>query len=135
VRNAAAEALGLIGDKRAIDALGKLLLRNKSSLAAARALGRFRDPQAIEPLKQVLWLPDIEYNVVPAAAESLGQIRHPDAIAALVQASKLTGYDGVCVRIVLGRITGNSFEQSPEVIDAWWQANREHYYREVPAAK
>jgi HEAT repeat protein len=137
VRSAAAEALGIIGDKRAISPIGKLLLRNdRQASAAAGALGRIRDPQAIEPLKQFLLLPDLDWKVAEAAAQALGQIRHPDAIAALVEASKTQGNQQFTSRFVLSQITGYSFDSRPqEVIDAWWQSNREHYYRQMPELK
>lgn len=138
VRSAAAEAVGLIGEKRAVDALGKLLLRNseKSSRAAATAFGRIRDPGAIEPLKQCLLVPDLPVEVAQAAAQALGQIRHPDSLAALVKASETAGYVGAAARNVLSDVTGTSFQYQPQtVIDAWWQSNRDRYYRQVPEEK
>ncbi len=76
IRYSAAEALGLVGDHRAIAALievaqdRQVLLRR----VAARSLGRLRDSRAITPLVHALRDPDPQVRL--HAVEGLGRLGH-----------------------------------------------------------
>ena len=64
---------------------------------------------------------------VEAGADALAQIRHPDAIAALVK---------VNAGNVLSNLTGQPFGSVPrEVVTAWWEQNRGHYFLPTPENK
>lgn len=83
VRGAAGHALARIGDARAVPALikGLDLLRGDE---AARALGNFKDPRAVEPLLKALENPRFSnYHVV---AEALGKIGDSRAVPGLIGA-------------------------------------------------
>ena len=89
VRSRAAVALGLIG-KPAIHRL-KDVLKNGTVTArcgAAAALGRTKDPEAIEPLINALADPEPEVRV--DAASALAEIGRP-AASSLIQFLKYTG--------------------------------------------
>ncbi|MCB9451581.1 MAG: HEAT repeat domain-containing protein [Anaerolineaceae bacterium] len=84
VRWCAAEALGKIGDSRAVDAL----IQSASDEivyvreAAIKSLGQLQDPRAVDALKQALNDP---YNYICSCAiESLGKIGDLRAIDTLV---------------------------------------------------
>jgi HEAT repeat protein len=93
VRKAAAEALGQIGDPRAVEAL-LASLRNDNwrrvREAAAEALGQIGDARAVEPLLAALR--DADPSIKVAAAEALGQIGDEHAIAPLVLALQDGGW-------------------------------------------
>lgn len=74
VRKGAAEALGQIGDPRAVKRLTAALKDEHSGVrqAAAEALGGIGDARAVEPL--VTALKDKYYPVRKAAAEALGKL-------------------------------------------------------------
>ena len=86
VRQAAAEALGQIGDPRAVEPLiGVLKDENeKVRRATAEALSRIRDPLAVEPLIGVL--KDNDRLVREDAVRALGQIGDPRAVEPLIAA-------------------------------------------------
>ena len=77
VRTAAAEALGKIGDVRAVDPIIAALRDPKWTVSAnaAEALGRIGDPRAVGPLKAAL--KDGSRDVRQAAAVALAQIEKP----------------------------------------------------------
>ena len=77
VRGAAAEALGWIGDKRAVEPLIAALDDKNRGVykAAARALGRIGDARAVKPLVARIWIQ--RKDVHQPAAEALGQIGTP----------------------------------------------------------
>lgn len=84
VGSGAAEALGLIGDERAVGPLLEALADEQDSdlrREAARALGRLGDRRAAEPL--ILALADEDEHVRWAAAGALGEVGYPDALEAL----------------------------------------------------
>jgi HEAT repeat protein len=61
----AAQALGLLGDVRAVEPLIAVLRGNNFSLkcAAAESLGRLKDPRAFEPLSVLLWKGEGELQI------------------------------------------------------------------------
>ena len=71
VRKAAAEALGQIGDPRAVERLATALKDRDGDVgkAAAEALGRIGDPGVVEVLAATL--KDRDWRVREAAAENL----------------------------------------------------------------
>jgi HEAT repeat protein len=83
VRGAAGHALARIGDARAVPALikGLDLLRGDE---AARALGNFKDPRAVEPLLKALRKP--RFGNRHAVAEALGKIGDSRAVPGLIGA-------------------------------------------------
>ena len=85
VRQAAAAALGQIGDARAVESLIAALRDRNSAVrqAAAEALGRIGDTHAVEPL--IAELRDGYSNVRQAAAEALVKIGLP-AVEPLITA-------------------------------------------------
>jgi HEAT repeat protein len=103
-RQAAAVALGRIGDRRATAALVAALQDREIVVAAAGALARIGDAKAFEPL--VALLGDSEAAVRQSAVAALNSIGHPDMprrIAALLRdaepmvresALKVAGYFG-----------------------------------------
>jgi HEAT repeat protein len=87
IREAAAKALGRIGDARAVDALIaalKYISRNVRE-AAAEALGRIGDARAVEPLIEAL--KDREVDVHESAAEALVRLG-ASAVAPLIDLLK-----------------------------------------------
>jgi len=83
LRAMAAEALGHMGDPRALEPLVKALRDEESDVAerAAEALGRLGDPRAFEPLHQ--GLRDARYLVRMYAASALGKLGDRRALEAL----------------------------------------------------
>jgi len=90
ISRAAAEALGKLGDRRAVEplitALGDTRFSSDPDVcqAAARALGQLGDRRAVEPL--ITALGGGSCNVRKIAAEALGQLGDPRAVGPLVKA-------------------------------------------------
>jgi len=86
VREAAAEALGNIGDLQAGDGLLKSIYDTEHfvRLAAIDALGKIRETRAVKPLVRLLKENDPVIRWFCAVA--LGRIAHPDAIPDLILA-------------------------------------------------
>jgi len=86
IRRAAAEALGEIGDARAIEPLIAILKDGNSDIhkAGAEALGKIGDARAVKPL--IAALKSNNGEVRQAAAEALGKIGDACAIDSLVDA-------------------------------------------------
>jgi len=86
VRKAAAEALGKIGDQRAVKPLIEALRDKDSDVrkAAAKALGKIGDQRAVESLIQALRNNDPD--VRKAAAKALGKIGDQRAVKPLIEA-------------------------------------------------
>lgn len=86
VRRRAAEALGKLADRRAVDPLTLALGDSHSGVrhAAAQALGELGDPRALGPL--TLMLKDRDSGVRHAAARALGKLGDPRAVEALIRA-------------------------------------------------
>ena len=78
----AAEALGRISDRRALETLIAKLLDNRVGSLAAKALGQIRDERVVEPLISALrdGSEGVRYNAVKA----LGMIGDPRAVDPLV---------------------------------------------------
>ena len=72
----AAEALGKIGDKRAVEPLIKALEDKDGYVSqhSARALGKIGDTRAVEPLIELL--SDDDWGVRNAAKEALKKLGH-----------------------------------------------------------
>lgn len=114
-RQAAAVALGRIGDRHATPALVRGLDDPELAVAAAGALARLGDPQAFEPLMALLGTSDS--GIRQAAIAALNSIGHPSMparIAPLLEdpnplvresAAKIAGYFGYpeCVEAMLRR--------------------------------
>lgn len=81
----AAEALGDIGDKRAVDPLILRLSHERRDLRrnAAYALGLLGDDRAVKPLVALAGNKGEDASLRGEAAEALGRIGHEDAIPAL----------------------------------------------------
>ena len=86
VRQAAAEALGKIKDPRAVEPLIAAHQNWWVGAAAACALGEIKDPRAVEPL--IAALKDEDVNVRWPAARALGEIKDPRAVEPLIAALK-----------------------------------------------
>ena len=86
-----AGAARILGARKAVQAvpalIGTLGDLEPNRLSAARALGRIRDPRAVEPLI-VLLLTDFSPLVRQAAASALGDLKDPRAVVPLVSALK-----------------------------------------------
>ena len=87
-RSSAAEALGKIGDKRAVEPLIEALRDSFSDVRyyAARALGEIRDSRVVEPLIEALR--DEDYEVRGNAALALGKIGDKRAVEPLTKSLK-----------------------------------------------
>ena len=86
VRRTAAEALGELGDPRAVESLVRYLADADAGVrvAAAEALGRLGDPRAVEPLTRII-LADADASVRRTTAEALGRLGDPRAVEPLVR--------------------------------------------------
>lgn len=102
VRRLAAEALGRLGDKRAVLPLCAAL-EGSTRHAAARALGRIGDPRAVEPLCQVLretaWTFD---NTAAQALAEIGDRRAVEPLCLALQDTSMQGREGIAE--ALGRL-------------------------------
>lgn len=80
----AAEVLGEIGDRRAVEPLIQAIKDKDPDVraAAARALGKIRDSKAVEPL--IAALEDDEPRVQVAAALALGEFDDTSSVAPLI---------------------------------------------------
>lgn len=88
VRRQAVDALGRIGDRRAVEPLIGTL-KDRDSLIrghAVEALGRIKDPQAVAPLVVILSSKEQPSHVRMSAAEALGAIGDPRAVEPLTLA-------------------------------------------------
>ncbi len=88
VRHTAAEALGQIGDARAVDPLIAALKDNDWQVrhTAAGALGQIEDARAVEPL--IAALEDVVRDVRRDAAQALGQLGEAAAVDPLIATLK-----------------------------------------------
>jgi hypothetical protein len=88
VKRQSAEALGEIGDPRAVGPLIHLLSDPDALIRrhAVKALGKIKDPRAVAPLAGVLSDPAQQWHVRASAAEALGHIGDPRAVEFIVRA-------------------------------------------------
>lgn len=86
-RVVAAEALGKIGDARAVEPLIAALKYGVGAYSAAEALGRMHDPRAVEPLADALAEGDEALR--RSAAEALAEFGDARAVGPLI--SELRG--------------------------------------------
>jgi HEAT repeat protein len=86
VREAAAEALGAMGDARAVEPLIQALQDEKANvlMAVARSLGKLGDRRAVEPLSAALVNRHDLWESHPVIAEVLGEFGDPRAVDALI---------------------------------------------------
>ena len=128
---AAADALGKIGDVRAVEALCRALAGNgREAASVARALGELHDRRAIEPLRDYLLARESHDDGCREAAAALSRIRHPEAVVALVKVNleSPNPHAMLPARRALGELTGRSFAFEPkETVANWWKENRQHY--------
>ena len=90
VRDGAAQALGEIGDKRAVEPLINVLKADKNFYVrggAANALGKLKDTGAVEPLINALKADKNSY-VRGGAANALGKLKDTRAVEPLINALK-----------------------------------------------
>ena len=88
----AAEKLGELGDKRAVEPLidalndmGEKFRDAGAARAAAEALGKIGDKRAVEPLIKVMAKDGEEFNLRNAAARALGKIGDKRAVYPLIK--------------------------------------------------
>ena len=89
VRKKSAEALGSIGDMRAVEPLIEALKDEDENVRenAAKALGQIKDVKAVEPL--IVALEDKDSGVRRYAAAALGNIGDAKAVESLIEALKV----------------------------------------------
>ena len=124
VRQAAAESLGKIKDRRAVEPLIAALKDESFSVrqAAAEALGKIKDRRAVEPLSAAL--KDAEGPVRLAAAESLGKIKDRRAVEPLSAALKDAEWV-VCIAAAQA-LDHLGWEPAQDEIAGWyWMAKRD----------
>jgi HEAT repeat protein len=84
VRDSAAQALGTLKDKRAIDFLIHRLGNQQDGWDAARALGDIGDPKAIPALRKAMKDEHVENDVHIAAAGALARMGQGDGLSYLL---------------------------------------------------
>ncbi len=109
VRKGAAQALGNMGNKEAIEPLSAALMKDKKKnvrISAAQALGNMGDKEAIEPLSAAL-MEDKKKHVRISSAQALGKIACVDGIILnanvklrLVTALLMDRSEAVCKAVV-----------------------------------
>jgi hypothetical protein len=127
VRAAAAEALGKIGDPRAIPPLIKALDDERYMVRwdAVKALGELKAGPAIPNLERVAKT-DRQSDVRLAAVNVLGKIGGKEAIGPLIDV--LSDKDENIAYFAsqnLARLTGQSFGVQPTKWTQWWEENRD----------
>jgi hypothetical protein len=126
LHSAAAYALGIIGDKKAVEPLIKALNDTVSDVrwGAASALGKINDARAVAPLIKVL--ADEDSFVRRAAVEALGEIRNKSAIAPLIEALKDKDEKVCsCAAVALANITKQDFGEDYTKWKEWYEKSKE----------
>jgi HEAT repeat protein len=123
VRLAAASALGKIGDDQAVEPLIDALDdRREVKEVAILSLGKIGDPVAGDSLVDML--EDKNWEVRSSAAKALGQIGDPHSVEPLI---KVLGDRSETIRWVasnaLTSITGQAFGEDIEQWEQWWEQN------------
>ena len=122
VRSRAAEALGKIGDKRAVDSLVAALKDPFSTVRAyaAESLGRIDDARTVDVL--VVSLKDQDPGVRASAAESLGKIGETRTVPALTVSLQFDPVIQVresaaeALKELEKKIRSSSYQPSPVVV-------------------
>ena len=87
------EALGNLGDKRAVTSLLRVLSAREEPIirtASCKALGKIGDPRAVDPLAETLNNTHEGSDVRKSAAEALGEFGNPRAVEPLIKALQAT---------------------------------------------
>ncbi|MYD70153.1 MAG: hypothetical protein F4W89_05300 [Acidobacteria bacterium] len=110
-------ALGRTGDNRALSPLATLsgVVGSHGVALAADGLGALGDPEAIEPLVELLDLDRRDHRVVTAAVRALGAIDHPDAIEALDRFVRIRRLDEPLRRAAIDALARHGATASIEV--------------------
>jgi HEAT repeat protein len=105
-------------------------VRGEVRSAVVEALGRLRDPAAVESLIKVL-LPRNKYSwkdrgvgAAAVAARALGRLGGQDAVEALIQAVGRTGRGERTVRKAAAKALVRLAPLNPALIRAWWKEMR-----------
>lgn len=128
VREAAAEALGSLGETEAVEPLVLCLLDDWFSLscAAAEALGKFKDNRAINAV--LITLKDCDYFVRKRVAVSLAKTGDHRATMAAIEAYR----GGLRDRDILKALRESHAGKAADLF-LWVLANQKDYYREEAA--
>jgi hypothetical protein len=106
-------------------------LKDKDSVVrgiAAEALGKLKDPRAVEPL--IGALKDEDWYVRKSAAEALGELRDPRAVEPLIKALKDKDRNvRASAANALQKITGQNFGENPEKWQKWWEKNKRRFIK------
>lgn len=121
VRRSAANALGKIGDPRAVEPLTQTL--NDQPLireVTVRALGKIGDPRAVDALIGVL--KDDKQSIQGTAAKALGEIGDKRAIKPLIDALQNVGQPtDWFFATALENLTGESYGTDYQEWLSWWE--------------
>ncbi len=123
VRANALEALGRIGDSRALELLNKSMdsQSDRIRLVAIEAMGQMGNSECIAPLAKLMTADATEANLRIHAVRALGKIRHPRAAWVLIDYLQDQGRFFPAFES-LKQITGQDFGAD---IDAWVQYRRD----------
>lgn len=123
VRKWAAEALGGIGDARAVEPLIQALKDRARGVRwkATLALGKIGDARAVDPLIQALG--DEDWGVRRDAAEALGKIGDARAVEPLIQAVK--DESSMVRRVAVKALKRFSTERTREAVKEYEEGERE----------
>ncbi len=125
VRRSAANALGKLGDPRAVEPLIAVL--DDQPLVrevTAKALGKIGDPRAVDALVQVL--KDDKKSIRETAAKALGEIGDKRAVGPLIDTLQHVGQPtDWFVATALGTLTGESFSTDYHQWNDWWENSQE----------
>jgi len=139
VRQAAAEALGIMGRANVVPALLAALRANEAEievyLTVIRALGDIGDKRAVDALSRDWWNQKIDENRVAAARakiSALGRIRHVEAIDALIDTFFMAKQESIArlrpdLVLALTKLTGVELGDNPPAWKEWWKRSRARF--------
>jgi len=119
----AAELLGNLGDTRAVEPLCAYLPTSKAKLIPIAALGKLRDPRAIDPLVKQFEGRDVQHAI--RALKAIGDRRAVAALIALLKARVTPRFaPSECSVAVntLKSLTSQDFGLDAAKWEVWWQA-------------